>query len=116
MFKFYLEKVKQTNSLLDLIGLLNPTTLSSFSAADSINIVKALARNGLTVSKEMAHNLGASIPISADLSDVLAIASSIPLEIFLRASSANMLSNLASMDTANMDDFRKSFIANKVCI
>lgn len=91
---------------------MNPTDLKNFSSADSINIAKAL--NGTAISKDVAKNLGASIPTNTSLNEVLAIASAIPLECFNNSSPAELVNNLASMDTANMDDFRKSYIANKI--
>lgn len=94
--------------------MITPSSLSNFSASDSLNIAKALGNK--TIDKEMAKNLGAKIPKDTDVKDVLSLASAIPLEIFNKASASDLVDNLNQMDTTNMDPFRKNFIANKVII
>ena len=88
--------------------------MKNFSKADSLNIAKALATGGKKLSKQMAKNLGANIPADTKVTDVLSLASSIPLECFNNTNATELVGNLAAMDTENMDNSRKSFIANKV--
>ena len=90
------------------------TDLGNFSAADSLNIAKALSNGNQTIDREMAKNLGASISKDVPVTEVLTIASAIPLECFNNSSPDDLVSNLDRMDTGNMDTFRKSFIAVKI--
>lgn len=100
----------------DQIGLLSMSALNNFSASDSVKIAKALSSGNQKMSKEMAKSLGANIPVSASVTEVLSIASSIPLECFNNTKPSDLVSSLEKMDTDNMDSFRKSFIANKVIL
>lgn len=92
--------------------MISPSSFKNFSVADSLNIAKALGNK--TIDKEMAKNLGARIPKNASVLDVLSVASAIPLECFNNTSPSDLVNNLDQMDTANMDPFRKNYIANKV--
>lgn len=98
----------------DQIGLLSLSDLNNFTSADSLLIAKALSSGNKTVDKEMAKSLAANIPKNTKVSDVLSVASSIPLECFNNSSPSELVSVLGKMDVENMDSFRKSFIANKV--
>ena len=88
--------------------------MNNFSPDDSLNIAKALVSGKKKINKKMAKNLGANIPKTAKIADVISIASAIPLECFNNSSPADLVSAISDMDTENMDTFRKSFIANKI--
>ena len=98
----------------DLIGLLTPTQLGSFSPTDSLKIAQALSSQSRQIDKATAQSIGANIPMSTSPIQVLAAASGIPMECFGNANATDLVKNLAKMDTANMDDFKKSFITSKV--
>ena len=94
--------------------MLSPSQMNNFSPDDSLNIAKALVSGKKKINKKMAKNLGANIPKTAKIADVISIASAIPLECFNNSSPADLVSAISDMDTENMDTFRKSFIANKI--
>lgn len=108
------EKAADLAKDLDSISLLNPTKLGNFSKADTLDIAKALNTGSKKIDKELAKSLGKNIPKDTDVKDVLSIASAIPLECFNNTKATDLVSNLDKMDTENMDNFRKAFIANKV--
>jgi len=99
---------------LNQITLLTPSSLNNFSAADSLNIAKALSSSNRTLHKTLANSLGANIPTNVSATEVLSIASSVPLECFIIADSSLLAKGLSQMDIENMDDFRKSFIASSI--
>lgn len=88
--------------------------MNNFSPNDSLQIAKALMSGNKKINKKMAKNLGANIPKTAKISDVISIASAVPLECFNNSSPDDLVNSISKMDTGNMDSFRKSFIANKV--
>lgn len=96
--------------------MLDPTDLKNFTAVDSVGVAKALGNQGSSVSADVAKNLGSKIPVNTNITEVLVIASAIPLEIFNTTSPDVLVSNIAAMDTENMDVFRKTAIATRVSI
>lgn len=100
---------------IEKISFMRPDQLGKFSFNDSLAIAKALtSKNGEQLSHLMAKSLGANISPSQDISSIASIASAVPLEC-LRNTDPSKLSDLIStMDVANMDPFRKGFIAARV--
>ena len=100
---------------IEKISFMRPDQLGKFSFNDSLTIAKALtSKNGEQLSHLMAKSLGANISPTQDISSIASIASAVPLEC-LRNTDPSKLSDLIStMDVANMDPFRKGFIAARV--
>ena len=91
----------------------NQSQLAIF-ALNTLKLAKELGNKGLTVSRDMAKNIGNRIPINTNFSDIISITSGVPPEIIFNTDSDVLLQSLSKMEINNMDDFGKNFITYKV--
>lgn len=101
---------------LENLAFMKPEQLTKFSSVDSLLIAKALSNQATgELSQLIAKALAANIPATADVTDIPAIASSVPLQCFQKSDNILKLAqSVGSMDLENMNSFRKGYLANKV--
>ena len=93
--------------------------MSQIASADKLAILASLSSKPTktNIDKQASINLASDLAKNTSITQVIGLASSIPVEIINQAKSSDIsvvLSNLGKMDVENMDSSRIKLIASKI--
>ena len=111
MFSFLLNNF---NFKKDIINVIDPNKLDSFSPADSLSLIQKVSTDKKTLTDEQLERIANNIAADTSLDKVAILADKLPLDFFDKTSPETLANTVISFDLNSMDESRKVFIAASV--
>ncbi len=100
----------RSNGIVNIGSIFTPNQLKNLSSDDTVKILSSLDN----VDKNFARVIGSKVPKNTSINDASRVLSAAPVEIILQSNPSDIVKNLDKIDLGNMDDKKKTVLAQTV--
>ena len=112
--KCFFVSINNFNFKKDIINVIDPNRLDSFSPAESLSLIQKVSSDKKTLTDEQLERIANNIAADTSLDKVAILADKLPLDFFDKTSPETLANTVKSFDLNSMDESRKVFIAASV--